>query len=181
MTLPHKALKKIQKRTKTRWSPNTPGGAQSLLDNIERALLKGKSSDDPTLPPYTTVEIPAAAANYLLDAIRMIRGGVDANAALHLVADKRGRKSNNDRDTIIAIQIRERMKIHGESQEAATAEIGRQFNLSHDGAVSARKNGNKHEGADFFDEDFLSSIREFGGDEAVHDYIAHLINRAKQG
>lgn len=172
--LPRKPLAKHKTRVKTHWDPKTPTTAHSILDQIERAILAGKPSDDPASPPFTTVKMPAHAANYMLNAIRMIRGGVDANAAFHLVADKRGQKKKSDRDTLIAIQIRERMRTHGESQEAASAKIGEQFNLSTPGAETARKNG--REGADFFDQ-----IRQFGGDDAGNDYIAHLTRKASGG
>lgn len=166
--------RRITKRVKTRWSPQTPSGAQSLLDQMERAILRGKISNDPTSPPFTTVDMPTHVANYMLDAIRMIRGGVDANAALHLIAIKRGRKPKHERDTLIAIRIRERMKTYRETQETATCEIGQKFELGDDGAVTARKNGST--GADFFE-----NIRELYGETFAKEYINHLIRRANQG
>lgn len=162
------------KRIKSRWTPQTPRGAKSLLDQMERAILGGKVCNDPSSTPFTTVDLPIHVANYMLDAICMIRSGVDANAAFHLVADKRGQKAKSDRDTLIAIRIRERVSTYGESQETATHEISQQFNLSYDATINARKNGRK--GADFFEE-----VRELFGDTVSQGYIEHLINRTNQG
>ncbi len=171
---PRKPFIEHKTRIKTRWTPETPKAAQSLLDQIERAILNGNPSENPDSPPFTTFDIPAHAANYLLDAIRMIRGGLDANAALHLVANQRGRTRNNDRDDLIAIMVRERMSAHRESQETATAEVGAHFNLGQHGAENARKNG--HQAADFFDQ-----IRQFGGDGAADEYMDYLIRKSKRG
>ena len=164
----------LAKRVKTRWSPQNPRGAQSLLDQMEKAILRGKVSNDSVSTPITTVNLPIHVANYLLDAIWMIRGGVDANAALHLVAGKRGRKSNSDRDKLIAIRIRERMEIDAESKETATREIGQRFALSDDGAKSACENGST--GADFFED-----IRKLYGETVANEYIDHMIKRANHG
>ena len=172
--------RRITKRVKTRWSPQTPKGAQSLLDQMERAILRGRISDDPTSPPFTTVNIPTHVANYMLDAIRMIRGGVYANAALHLIAGKCGRKSNLERDTLIEIRILELKEIYKKTKgikgaaATATREIGQQFALGYDGADSARKNGAKGV-------KFIRDIRKLYGEAGVNEYIEYLIRRTNQG
>lgn len=162
------------KRIKSRWTPQTPRGAQSLLDQMERAILAGKVSNDHTSTPFTTVDMPIHVANYMLDAIQMIRGGVDANAAFHLVAGKRGRKHNSERDALIAIRIRQRQRTYTESQEAATYEIARQFKLPFETTVTARNNGRKI--ADFYED-----IQERSGETVALEYVEHFAHRVNQG
>lgn len=166
---------KITIRRFSRWSPQTPEGAQSLLDQLERSLLRGKPSDDPVQPPYVTADIPVAAANYLIDAIRMTRGGVDPSGAFHLVPRRRGAKRKTENHALIIAAARRHARETGEGVKTSAAKIACEYFIGPDGAERALLDNEARSCADFIDD-----ILEFGGEEIAQEYMDSLKRRSKK-
>lgn len=158
--------------TYSRWSPLDPTGAMSLLDQLERALLKGQPSTDPTKPDTVTAEIPTHAANFLLQAIYQIKTGVTADDALGLT-NRIGRRSNKYRDALLAIRVND-LRMAGMSFEKAIAEAGNTYCISEGAAKDAYKNGADHA-------DFVDDLRNTYGDDVANEHIRHITERLSRG
>lgn len=168
-------LPKIAKRCFSRWSPQTPEGAQSLLDQLERSLLAGKPSNDPARPPCVTAEIPVAAANFLIDAIRMTRGGVTPSGAFHLVPRRRGATRKTEKHAMIITDARRHARKTGEGVKTSAAKVAGKHFIGPDGAERALLDNEARSYADFIDD-----ILEFGGEEIAQEYMDYLRQRAKK-
>lgn len=165
-------LPKNTKRCFSRWSPQTPEGAQSLLDQLERSLLRGRSSDDPARPPFVTAEIPVAAANYLIDAIRMTRGGVEPKRAFHLVPRKCGAKRKTGQHALIIEAARRSASETGMGVKTSAGKVADEHFIGPDGAERALLGNEARSCADFIDD-----ILEVGGEAIAQEYMDYLKRR----